>query len=119
MALAGVYFAQAIDRSVIMTIQEESIDFYLEPTVVTDLQVRLNRIEGHVRGVRGMLDDQTDCRRVITQLLAVQAALNQVTTKVLEGHIDNCIADYFLFGDQAALDRLQRTLAIVVKTYNR
>lgn len=88
---------------------------YLDPGLVKNLQTRLNRIEGHVRGVNRMLDNQEECEKILVQLSAIKAAVNQVTIKLLEGHMETCVAECTLAGDLEALGRLKRALALVLK----
>lgn len=52
---------------------------------------RLKNIEGHVRGVERMLEQESYCIDVIRQIQAVQAALNKVSTKILEDHLHSCL----------------------------
>ena len=52
---------------------------------------RLKNIEGHVRGVERMLEDNAYCIDVIRQIQAVQAALNKVSTMILEEHLNSCL----------------------------
>jgi DNA-binding FrmR family transcriptional regulator len=80
-----------------------------------ELRHRLNRIEGHVRGIRRMLDAQEDCERLLVQIAAVKAALNQMTVKLLEGHMEMCVTAYMSTGDDQVLERLARALALVLK----
>jgi DNA-binding FrmR family transcriptional regulator len=88
---------------------------YLDPELVEKLQARLSRIEGHVRGVKRMLDDKEDCESILVQTSAIKAALNQVIIKLLEGHMETCIADCVEAGETEALDRLKGALALVLK----
>ncbi len=88
---------------------------YLDPELVENLKVRLNRIEGHVRGVKRMLDDKEDCESILVQTSAIKAAINQVIIKLLEGHMETCVADCVQAGDDEALDRLKRAMALVLK----
>jgi DNA-binding FrmR family transcriptional regulator len=57
------------------------------------LQTRLRRIEGQVRGIEKMVDDERYCIDVLTQISAVQAALDKVALALLDGHARHCIAD--------------------------
>jgi len=91
----------------------ENFTDYLDPDVTANLQVRLNRLEGHVRGINRMLDRQADCQRILIQLTAAHAAANQAAVKVMEAHIDHCIA-HSVLGDQAVLARLQRALQLML-----
>lgn len=52
---------------------------------------RLKRIEGQVRGIEGMVEDDRYCIDVITQISAVQAALDKVALGLLDGHAQHCI----------------------------
>lgn len=58
-----------------------------------DLQQRLNRIEGQVRGIRRMVDEDRYCPEVLTQIAAVRAALDRVGLILLEDHTRGCIVD--------------------------
>ena len=57
----------------------------------TGLLNRLKRIEGQVRGVAGMVEDERYCIDVLTQLQAIRAALTRVETEMLKDHLDHCI----------------------------
>jgi len=57
-----------------------------------DLLKRLRRIEGQVRGVERMVDEDRYCIDVVTQITAIQAALDKVALGLLEDHADHCIA---------------------------
>ena len=54
---------------------------------------RLSRIEGHVRGVRKMVEEDKDCPDVLPQVAAVRAALNQVGRILLEDHMESCVIE--------------------------
>jgi DNA-binding FrmR family transcriptional regulator len=54
---------------------------------------RLGRIEGQVRGVQGMVADDRYCIDVLTQISAVQAALDKVALGLLDGHVRHCVTD--------------------------
>jgi DNA-binding FrmR family transcriptional regulator len=59
----------------------------------TDIQLRLRRIEGQIRGVIGMLADGKPCEQVVTQILAARAAMDRVAIEVLRCHIDETLRD--------------------------
>ena len=79
-------------------------------SVKKDLITRLNRIEGQIRGIKGMIDKDVYCDDVITQLAATQSALNSVAKKLLEGHIKGCVVDRLNEGDDFVLDELLVTI---------
>jgi DNA-binding FrmR family transcriptional regulator len=62
---------------------------------------RLRRIEGQVRGVARMIEEDRYCIDVMTQLRAVRAALSRVEGELLKGHLDHCIESAIVSGDQA------------------
>lgn len=62
---------------------------------------RLNRIEGQVRGVARMIEEDRYCIDVLTQLRALKAALNKVETELLKTHLEHCIVGAMASGDPA------------------
>ena len=54
---------------------------------------RLSRIEGHVRGIKKMVEEDRDCPDLLHQLAAVKAAINKTSELVLEDHIQSCLID--------------------------
>ena len=62
---------------------------------------RLSRIEGQVRGIGRMVEDERYCIDVLTQLRAVRAALAKVETEMLSDHLGHCIEDAIVAGDKA------------------
>lgn len=71
-----------------------------------DLLNRLRRIEGQVRGLQRMVEDDRYCLDILTQLAAVQAALKRVGWSLLEQHSRRCVADALQHGDQEKVDEL-------------
>lgn len=89
---------------------------YLSPELEENIQNRLSRIEGHVRGVKRMLGEHQDCENILIQLAAIKSALNQVIIKVLEGHMETCVMECIVEGEgEEALERLQSALSLVLK----
>ncbi len=91
-------------------------EIYLDPEVEEELQNRLSRIEGHVRGVKRMLAAHASCEELLIQLSAVRAALNQATARLLENHMETCVADCVRAGQgEKALRELKGALGQVIK----
>ncbi|MGH9803703.1 MAG: metal-sensitive transcriptional regulator [Candidatus Acidiferrales bacterium] len=91
-------------------------DVYLDPAVEEELQNRLSRIEGHVRGIKRMLSEHASCEDLLIQLAAVRSALNQSTARLLENHLETCVADCVRAGQgERALRHLKGALSQVVK----
>lgn len=80
-----------------------------------DMVTRLNRIEGQIRGIKGMIEQDVYCDDVITQLSATQSALNSVAKILLEGHVKGCVVDRLAEGDEAVIDELIVTMHKLMK----
>ena len=76
---------------------------------------RLNRIEGQVRGIRGMVEKEAYCTDILTQVSAVQSALNAFSRELLSSHIRTCVADGVRAGDTEVVDELVRTVEKLMK----
>ena len=79
-------------------------------SVKKDLTTRLNRIEGQIRGIKGMVEKDIYCDDIITQLSATQSALNSVAKVLLDGHLKGCVRDRIAAGDVEVLDELLTTV---------
>ena len=75
-----------------------------------DLIHRLNRIEGQVRGIRGMVERDAYCPEILTQVAAVSAALGSFNKVLLANHIRTCVADDIREGRDETIDELLNTL---------
>ena len=71
---------------------------------------RLNRIEGQIRGIRGMVENSAYCTDNLMQLSAVNAALNAFNKELLANHIRTCVADDIRGGKEETVDELVNTL---------
>ena len=80
-----------------------------------DLVTRLNRIEGQVRGVRKMVEEDRYCIDILTQVSAVQAALNAFSKQLLSNHIKSCVVDDIKAGNDEVVDELCATLQKLMK----
>jgi DNA-binding FrmR family transcriptional regulator len=76
---------------------------------------RLKRIEGQVRGVARMIEEDRYCIDVMTQLRAVRAALNRVESELLKGHLDHCIESAIVGGDQAEQRKKASELIVLLE----
>jgi DNA-binding FrmR family transcriptional regulator len=74
---------------------------------------RLRRIEGQVRGLQRMVDQDAYCIDILTQVAAVQTALEQVAVNVLDSHVRNCVADAVTDGGEQADEKLDELMAAV------
>jgi len=76
---------------------------------------RLNRIEGQIRGIRGMVEKDAYCIDIITQASAAGSALNSFSKELLGEHIKSCVAEDVRNGNNEKLDELVKTLQKLMK----
>ena len=80
-----------------------------------DLMNRLSRIEGQVRGVKGMLERDAYCVDILTQVAAINAALNSFNKKLLANHIETCVAENIREGNDDVIQELVNVLPKLMK----
>lgn len=80
-----------------------------------DLVNRLSRIEGQVRGVKGMVERGDYCTDIITQVAAINAALSSFNKKLLEAHIKTCVTTDLQNGEYESRDELVELLGKLIK----
>ena len=80
-----------------------------------DLINRLNRVEGQIRGIKGMLEKDAYCIDILNQVSAANCALNSFTKVLLANHMRSCVADDIREGNDEKLDELVKTLQKLMK----
>ena len=81
-----------------------------------DLLKRLNRIEGQVRGIKAMVEDERYCVDILNQVSAVQAALNGFSRVLLSNHIKTCVIDEIEAGNaEETVEELCETIQKLMK----
>ena len=78
---------------------------------------RLHRIEGQVRGIERMIEEDRYCIDVLTQIAAVKTALEQVGARLLEDHVTHCVRDAIASGDENAADEKTAELLATVQRF--
>lgn len=76
---------------------------------------RLSRIEGQIRGIRGMVEKDVYCADILVQVAAANSALNSFTKELLGQHIRTCVADDLREGSDEKLDELLKLLPKLMK----
>ena len=76
---------------------------------------RLNRIEGQIRGIRGMLEKSAYCIDILAQVSAANAALNAFSKELLSEHIRTCVAQDIRDGKDETIEELVKTLQKLMK----
>ena len=80
-----------------------------------DLLNRLKRIEGQVRGVEGMLENDAYCTDILVQVSAITSALNSFNKALLANHMKTCVVDNIKNGNEEVIDELVTTLQKLMK----
>ena len=80
---------------------------------------RLHRIEGQVRGIERMVEDERFCIDILTQIAAVNTALESLAVKLLEDHVRHCVADAIASGDAEAAAETSEELLAAVQRFSR
>lgn len=76
---------------------------------------RLNRIEGQIRGIRGMVERSAYCPDILVQSAAVTAAINAFNRELLSNHIRTCVVKDIQAGNEEVIDELVATLQKLMK----
>ena len=80
---------------------------------------RLKTIEGHLRGVIRMVEQDEYCIDVIRQIQAVDAALNKVSTQILENHLNSCVINVIQGNDKKERERVMKEVTEVFEMSNK
>lgn len=90
---------------------------YLEGRVLNDLEVRLKRIEGQIKGIYKMIRNKRNCEDILFQIIAVRAALNSVAIRLLDNYIKSCIKLALKNGDHIVIDNFSNLLDKIFKNF--
>ena len=80
---------------------------------------RLHRIEGQVRGIERMVEEERYCVDILTQIGAVTTALESLAYRILDEHVNHCVADALASGDPEAAEAKSRELLEAVHRFSR
>jgi DNA-binding FrmR family transcriptional regulator len=85
--------------------------------IKASLEKRLNRIEGQVRGLSKMVDEDRYCIDIVTQISAVRAALRRVEEEVLRDHVAHCVEHAISSGDKAdQREKIAELMAVISRS---
>ena len=86
-----------------------------EPEEMTKLVSRLNRIEGQIKGIRAMLEDERYCTDILTQVAAAQQGLRSFGIELMKSHMKTCLVAEVQAGNEEALDEAIETMLKLCK----
>lgn len=84
-----------------------------------ELQARLRRVEGQVRGLQKMIDEDRYCIDVLTQISSATRALQGVAVSMLDDHVHHCVRDAIGQGPEAADEKIDEALEVIHRLIRR
>ncbi len=82
---------------------------------IRELVNRMNRIEGQVRGIRGMIERSVYCDDILNQIASAQSALHGVAKLLLEKHMKSCVKEQLQAGDDQVVDEVLKTMFNLIR----
>ncbi len=95
-------------------VQGERLSHHSEKTI-RELVSRMNRIEGQVRGIKGMIERHVYCDDILNQIASAQSALHGVARLLLEKHMKSCVMEQLQAGDEDVIDEVLKTIFKLIK----
>ncbi len=81
----------------------------------TEMVKRMNRIEGQIRGITRMIEEDVYCDDILHQFMSVESAIAGVKTQLLEAHMRSCVVEQIQAGQTEVIDELSRTIRKMIK----
>lgn len=94
--------------------KNERLSHHDEKTI-KELTNRINRIEGQLRGIKGMIERHVYCDDILNQIASVNSALHGVSKLLLERHMKSCVKEQLQAGDEQVVDEVLRTIFRMMK----
>ena len=82
--------------------------------VSRDLTVRLNRVEGQVKGIKSMIERGEYCDDILTQISSVKSAMNAVAKILVENHMRTCVTEKLQHGDEDIIEEFVKTVGRII-----
>ncbi|HPR94344.1 MAG TPA: metal-sensitive transcriptional regulator [Syntrophomonadaceae bacterium] len=94
--------------------QGERLSHHSDKTV-HELVSRLNRVEGQIRGIKGMVERHVYCDDILNQIASAQSALHGVAKLLLENHMKSCVMEQIQAGDEEVIDEVVKTIFKLIR----
>lgn len=85
----------------------------------SDALKRLKTVEGHIRGIQRMVEEEAYCIEIIRQIQAVQAALNKISNSILDEHLHSCLTTALRGDDPEERERVLKEISDVFEMANK
>ncbi len=82
---------------------------------IKELVTRMNRIEGQIRGIKGMIERHVYCDDVLNQIASAQSALDGASRLLLEKHMKSCVKEQLQSGDEQVVDEVLKTIFRMIR----
>ena len=82
---------------------------------IKELVTRMNRIEGQIRGIKGMIERHVYCDDVLNQISSAQSALDGASRLLLEKHMKSCVKEQLQAGDEQVIDEVLKTIFRMIR----
>ena len=82
----------------------------MQPQIRKDVNNRLKSIEGHIRGIQRMVDEDVYCMDIMKQIKAVQGALDRVNAMILDNHMQTCVARAVISEDKSEQEKVMHEI---------
>lgn len=82
---------------------------------IKELVNRMNRIEGQIRGIKGMIERHVYCDDILNQISSAQSALDGASRLLLEKHMKSCVKDQLEAGDEQVIDEVLKTIFRMIR----
>jgi CsoR family transcriptional regulator, copper-sensing transcriptional repressor len=94
--------------------KEERTSHHDDKTI-KELVTRMNRIEGQIRGIKGMIERHVYCDDVLNQISSAQSALDGASKLLLERHMKSCVKEQLQAGDEKVVDEVLKTIFRMIR----
>ena len=94
--------------------QSERTNHHDDKTI-KELVTRMNRIEGQIRGIKGMIERHVYCDEVLNQISSAQSALDGASKLLLERHMKSCVKEQLRAGDEKVVDEVLKTIFRMIR----
>lgn len=89
---------------------------YMKCTNEKSLITRLNKIEGQIRGIKKLIEEDDECEKILIQISAAKSALHKTGQQLLEAHIEHCVLNDIRNGNE---EEVLRKLSTVIEQFSR
>lgn len=95
--------------------EQSNLRSHHDEKTIQQLIARMNRIEGQIRGIKGMIERHAYCDDILNQVSSAQSALDGVSKLLLEKHMKSCVRERLATGDTQVVDEVLKTMFRMIR----